>query len=149
MAKQVLVVDDDPNTVKYLSVLLRENGYEVVPAGDGKEGLEKIQQAKPDLMVLDVMMPKKTGLTLFKQLKKDDQYKDVPILMLTGVSGVLDDLEEHKEETFEHPFDSLREALKKAIRELRDEGLVKPEMFVDKPVDAEAFAAKVQELIGS
>jgi len=148
MAKQVLVVDDDPNTVKYLSVLLSEHGYDTVAAYDGKEGLEKIKQAKPDLIILDVMMPKKTGLVLFKQLKKDEQYKDIPILMATGVAGIIEELEDHKDETFESPYDSLREALKKAIQGMREDGLVKPEMFVDKPVEPESFVAKVQQLIG-
>jgi CheY-like chemotaxis protein len=149
MGKQVLIIDDDPNTVRFLSVLLSENGYDPVTASDGSEGLQKIKQAKPDLIVLDVMMPKKTGFTLFKQLKRDEQYKDVPILMLTGVSGVLEEMETHKDETFEHPFDSLREALKKGIREMREAGLVRPEMFVDKPVDPESFVERVSQLIGN
>ena len=148
MAKKVLVVDDDHNTVKYLSVVLSENGYDPVPAYDGSEGLQKITQAKPDLIVLDVMMPKKTGFVLFEQLKKDEQYRDIPILMLTGVSGILDELESHKEETFEKPYDTLREALKKKIREMRSEDLVGPEMFIDKPVDPDSFIAKVEKLSG-
>ncbi len=149
MAKQVLVVDDDQNTVKYLSVVLSEHGYDPVPAYDGSEGLQKVAQAKPDLIVLDVMMPKKSGFVLFKQLKKDSRFKDVPILMLTGVSGILDELDNHRDETFEKPYDSLREALRKKIGEMREEGLIRPEMFVDKPVDPESFIAKVQQLIGS
>jgi len=149
MGKQVLLIDDDPNTVKYLSVLLEEHGYDPVSAGDGAEGLQRIQQAKPDLVVLDVMMPKKSGFVLFKQLKKDDRYKDIPILMLTGISGILEEMESRKEETFEKPYDSLREALKKAIREMREDGLVRPDMFVDKPVNPESFVSRVRELIGS
>jgi len=148
MAKQVLVIDDNQNTVKYLSVVLSEHGYEPSSACDGEEGLEKIRQSKPDLITLDVMMPKKSGLTLFKILKKDEELKDIPILMLTGVAGILEEGEAHKDETFEHPYDSLREALKKAIRKMREDGLVKPEMFVDKPVDIESFVAKVRALIG-
>ena len=148
MAKQVLVIDDNQNTVKYLSVVLSEHGYEPSSACDGEEGLEKIRQSKPDLITLDVMMPKKSGLTLFKILKKDEEFKDIPILMLTGVAGILEEEEAHKDETFEHPYDSLREALKKAIRKMREDGLVKPEMFVDKPVDIESFVAKVRALIG-
>ena len=148
MAKQILLVDDDQNTVKYLSVLLGEHGYDVVAAYDGNEGFQKIEQARPDLIVLDVMMPKKSGFVLFKQLKRDERYKDIPVLMLTGVSGILEELEEHKDEVSERPYDSLREALKRKIREMREEGLVSPEMFMDKPVAPEAFIAKVQELIG-
>jgi CheY-like chemotaxis protein len=149
MSKQVLVVDDDPNTVKYVTVMLSENGYDAVSALNGAEGMEKVKQSKPDLIVLDVMMPKKSGLVMFKQLKKDPDLKDIPILMVTGVSAIIEDLEDHKEETFEKPYDSLREALKKAIHSMREDGLVKPEMFVDKPIDPESFIAKVQSLIGS
>ena len=149
MAKQVLIIDDNQNTVKYLSVVLSEHGYEPSSACDGEEGLQKLQQFKPDLIVLDVMMPKKSGLTLFKILKRDERLKDVPILMLTAVAGILEEEEAHKDDTFEHPYDSLREALKTAVRKMREDGLVKPEMFVDKPVDIESFVAKVQDLIGS
>ena len=149
MTKRVLVVDDDQNTVTYLSVVLSENGYDPIPAYDGSEGLQKIKQDKPDLIILDVMMPKKSGLVLFKQLKRDEQFKDIPILMLTGVSGIIEEMEDHKDETFEKPYDNLREALKRAIRGMREDGLIKPEMFVDKPVDPEAFVARVRQLIGS
>ena len=149
MPKRVLVIDDDRNSVKYLSAVLSEHGYDPVAAYDGNEGLEKIVEATPDLIVLDVMMPKKTGFVLFAELKKDERYNEIPILMLTGVGGVLEDLEDHMDEAFEKPYDKLRESLKKKIREMRDEGLVRPDMFVDKPVDADSFAAKVQQLLGS
>lgn len=148
MVKQVLVVDDDRNTVKYLSAVLNEHGYEPVPAYDGNEGLRKVEQAKPELIVLDVMMPKKSGLVLFKQLKRDERYKDIPILMLTGISGMIEELESCKDDTSEKPYDILREALKKTIQGLREEGLVKPEMFVDKPIEPDVFIARVRELIG-
>ena len=149
MPKKVLIIDDDPNTVRYLSVVLSDHGYDTACASDGNAGFEKIKQAIPDLLVLDVMMPKKTGFVLFEQLKKDDRYKDIPVLMLTGVSGVLDDLESRKDEASEKPYDSLRQSLAKKIRQLREEGLVKPDMFMDKPVDLDSFIANVQELIGS
>jgi DNA-binding response OmpR family regulator len=149
MAKQVLVVDDDRNTVKFLSALLSEHGFDPIHAFDGAEGLQKVKQAKPDLIVLDVMMPKKSGFVLFKQLRKDDQYKDIPILMLTGVAGTLEELESHKEETLEKPYDSLRESLKKKIQQMREEGLVRPEFFVDKPVDPDSFIAKIRQLLES
>jgi CheY-like chemotaxis protein len=148
MAKKVLVVDDDENTVKFLTAALEENGYEVVPAYNGKDGLEKIQHDRPDLVLLDVMMPKKTGFVLFKQLRRDEQYKDLPVIMLTGVAEVLEDLDAQSGDTAESPYDSLREAMRKSIREMREEGLVKPDMFIDKPIDPELVVAKVKELIG-
>jgi len=147
MAKKVLLIDDDVNAVKYLSVVLDENGYEVETAYDGREGLQKIKDWNPDLIVLDVMMPKKSGFTLFKQLRRDDDYKDLPVLMLTGVAGVLEELDEESEDTHARPFDSLREALRKTIKEMRSEGLIKPNMFMDKPVEPEAFVSRIAELI--
>ena len=148
MPKKVLVVDDDENTVKFLSAALEENGYEPVAAFNGREGLEKVKSENPDLVLLDVMMPKKTGFVLFKQLRRDDKYKDLPVIMLTGVAEVLDDLDAQSDDTHERPFDSLREAMRKSIREMRDEGLIKPDMFIDKPIDPELVIAKVKELIG-
>ena len=148
MGKTVAVIDDDRNAVKFLSALLSDNGYQVIAAYDGREGLEKIQKSRVDLIVLDVMMPKKTGFVLFKQLKKSEQYRDIPVLMLTAVAGSLMEMEAKREDTFEHPYDALRETLRKAIREMREDGEVRPEMFVDKPVDPKSFIARVRELIG-
>jgi two-component system alkaline phosphatase synthesis response regulator PhoP len=148
MGKRVLVVDDDRNAVKFLSAVLSENGYEPVAAYDGREGLEKVEQNGIDLIVLDVMMPKKTGFVLFKELKRKDDYKDIPILMLSAVAASLKELDGQEEDTFERPYDSLRESLRKTIQEMRESGEVRPEMFVDKPVDPDAFIEKVKELIG-
>ncbi len=149
MAKKVLVVDDDEKTVKFLTAALEENGYEAIGAYNGKEGLEKIQNEKPDLAILDVMMPKKTGFVLFKQLRRDENLKNMPVIMLTGVAEVLEDLDEDSDDTHERPYDSLREAMRKSIKDMRDEGLVKPDLFIDKPIDPELVIEKVRELIGS
>src|SRR4030042_3473137 len=139
MGKKVLVIDDDKNAVRFFSVALSENGYEPIVAYDGREGLEKIEEGEIDLIVLDVMMPRKTGFVLFKELKRKEEYKDIPILMLTGVAESLMELDAEKEDTFERPYDSLRESLRKPIQEMRASGQVRPEMFVEKPVDPDAF----------
>jgi two-component system alkaline phosphatase synthesis response regulator PhoP len=148
MGKRVIVIDDDENAVKFLSALLNENGYETLTALDGREGLEKIESNRVDLIVLDVMMPKKTGFVLFKQLKKKDEYKDIPILMVTAVAASLMELDAEKDDTHERPYENLREALRKAIQEMRQNGEVRPDVFVDKPVDPETFIEKVRKLIG-
>jgi CheY-like chemotaxis protein len=148
MAKKVMVIDDDENTVKFLTAVLEENGYETAVAYDGREGVEKLRQDKADLLILDVMMPKRTGFVVFKQLKRDENLKDMPVLMLTGVAASLADMDSESDDTHARPFDSLREALRKTIKEMREEGDVKPEMFVDKPIDPEAFIEKVKSLIG-
>ncbi|MHC4993021.1 MAG: response regulator, partial [Planctomycetota bacterium] len=146
MPKQVLVVDDDHNAVKYLSALLSEHGYEPVAAYDGAEGLKRIRQARPDLIILDVMMPKKSGFVLFKQLKQDTSYQEIPILMVTGVAGMLEEMENDQSTKFEKPYDTLRESLRRKIAQMRDEGLIKPDMFFDKPIDPESFIAKIRDL---
>lgn len=148
MAKKVLVVDDDENTVKFLSAALEENGYEPIGAYNGKEGLEKAMSESPDLAILDVMMPKKTGFVLFKQFRRDEKLKDLPVIMLTGVAEVLTDLDSQSDDTHERPYDQLREKMRETIKEMRDEGLVKPEVFIDKPIDPELVISKVRELIG-
>jgi CheY-like chemotaxis protein len=148
MAKKILVIDDDESALKFTTTVLGEHGYESLTARDGKEGMEKLEDTEVDLIVLDVMMPKRTGLTVFKQLKEDERLRAIPVLMLTGVAASLADLDARADDTHERPFDSLRDTLRKAIDELRESGDVKPEMFVDKPVDPDAFVAKVKELIG-
>ncbi|MGW8267817.1 MAG: response regulator [Longimicrobiales bacterium] len=149
MPKRVLVVDDDENTRRFLSVALKANGYDAVTAEDGDDGYNKVQESKPDLILLDVMMPKKTGFVLFKQLRRKEEFKDIPVIMLTAVAEVLEEDETQAEgETFERPFDSLRDSLRKAIAKMRDEGLVKPEVFIDKPIDPEQLIEEVRQLIG-
>ena len=149
MSKRVLVVDDDENTRRFLSVALEANGYEAVTAEDGDDGFNKVQEEKPDLILLDVMMPKKTGFVLFKQLRRKEEFKDIPVIMLTAVAEVLEEEESLAEgDTTERPFDSLRDSLRKAIAKMRDEGIVKPEVFMDKPIDPENLIEEVKRLIG-
>ncbi|MCJ7628181.1 MAG: response regulator [Longimicrobiales bacterium] len=149
MPKRVLVVDDDENTRRFLTVALEENGYEAITAEDGDDGFRKVQESTPDLILLDVMMPKKTGFSLFKQLRRMEEYKDIPIIMLTGVAGVLEEDEALAEgDTFESPFDSLREGLRRGIAKMREEGLIRPERFIDKPIDPEELIESVKGIIG-
>ena len=149
MAKKVLVVDDDPTTVRFLSVALEENGYEAIGAADGKEGFEKAKSEKPDLILLDVMMPKRTGFTFFKQIRKTEGLEKIPVIMVTGVTASLEEADERSGETFEQPFERLRESLRKAISDMKDEGVVRPEDFIEKPIDPELVIERVRELIGS
>lgn len=147
MPKRVLVIDDDENVIKFFSLALSEHGYEPIGASDGGEGLDKVKEVQPDLIVLDVMMPRRSGFVLFKQLRKNPEYENIPVIMVTGVA---DELEKQMTEngTGEDSFDGLKQSLAHAIKRMRDEGLVKPERFVDKPVDPEDLVAAVRELIG-
>jgi len=85
MPKKILIVDDDPDFVEAVTMILRPKKFEVVTAYNGKEGLEKVKAERPDLIVLDVMMPEKDGYAVCKELKSDPQWNRIPVLLLTGV----------------------------------------------------------------
>ena len=85
MAKKILLVDDDPDLVKAVGMILESRKYEVATAYGGNEGLEKARTEKPDLIVLDVMMPDKDGYTVCKELKSDPELSKIPVLLLTAV----------------------------------------------------------------
>ena len=83
--KYVLIVDDDPDLVETVCMMLEDKGYEVGKAYDGVEGEEAIKERHPDLLVLDVMMPRKDGYELCSELKADSATKDIPVILLTAV----------------------------------------------------------------
>jgi two-component system alkaline phosphatase synthesis response regulator PhoP len=85
MAKKILIVDDDPDMVEATSMILKSKHYDVITAYGGVEGLEKAKAEKPDLIVLDVMMPDKDGYTVCKELKADPVLCEIPVLLLTAV----------------------------------------------------------------
>jgi len=82
--RTILVVDDEPHVIKSLTFVLTKEGYEVASAENGEDGLTKIQQLKPGLVFLDVMMPKKNGYEVCQEVKKDPGLADVYIIMLTA-----------------------------------------------------------------
>jgi two-component system, OmpR family, alkaline phosphatase synthesis response regulator PhoP len=84
--KTILVVDDEPDFVSIVQSNLEKEGFNVQVAYDGVEGMEKVRQSPPDLIVLDVMMPEKDGYEMCSELKSDEQYADIPVLMLTAVA---------------------------------------------------------------
>jgi DNA-binding response OmpR family regulator len=80
----VLVVDDDPVILKLLEVNFEMEGFTVLTAKDGEEGIQVAQSEKPDLIVSDIMMPKKSGLELVTELKSDPGTSDIPIILLSA-----------------------------------------------------------------
>jgi two-component system alkaline phosphatase synthesis response regulator PhoP len=84
MAK-ILVIDDDPDLVESVTIILENKNHDVIQAYGGIEGLEKAKTEKPDAIILDVMMPDKDGYEVCKELKGDPEYSDIPILLLTAV----------------------------------------------------------------
>jgi CheY-like chemotaxis protein len=127
--KRVLVVDDERSVVTYLTTLLEDNGYETVSASDGIEALEKVRAEKPDLVALDITMPKQSGLRFYRDLKADPELSATPVIVVTAVTGY-----GGKPEEFEN-FLSGRAHVPA------------PEAFVPKPIDREAFLKSVRDVL--
>jgi CheY-like chemotaxis protein len=121
--KTVLVVDDDPDARDYLSTVLEDNGLAVITAQDGSEALSKVEQETPDLISLDITMPGKSGVAVYRKLKEDAQLKSIPVVIITGIS---DDFK-----TF--------------ISNRRN--VPPPEGYINKPVDADEFVRMVKKLL--
>jgi len=81
----ILVVDDDPDLVETVAMMLESKGCEVGMAYDGIEGEESIKERRPDLVILDIMMPRKDGYVLCAELKADSETQDIPVVLLTAV----------------------------------------------------------------
>jgi len=84
--KTILVIDDEPDTVTYFSSLLEDNGYLTVTAENGEEGLSKVSESPPDLITLDISMPETSGVRFYRELRNSEQWKSIPVIMITGIS---------------------------------------------------------------
>ena len=130
MSKKVLVVDDDPDVRSFVVTVLEENQYIPLVAQDGVEGLEVIEKERPDLVVLDVLMPRGSGIRLYRKLKTDDNFKQIPIIMFTGIA--------------------LRSFLKsqKVLDEFKGGEVPKPDIYLEKPVEPEELVAAIEKKLG-
>jgi len=130
MSKRVLVVDDDPDVRLFNTTVLEENGYTPLVATNGQEGLEIIRKEPPDLVILDVMMPKQSGIRLYRGLKTDKALKKIPVIILSGIA----------EKTF------LRS--QNALTEFGGEEVPPPETYIEKPVEPDELASVVKKVLG-
>ena len=83
--KRILVVDDEPDNIAFVETVLRREGFTVIAAADGLEGLETAKTELPDLVLLDVQMPKMNGFEAFNELRIGEPTKHIPVVMLTGI----------------------------------------------------------------
>ncbi len=124
MAKKILIVDDENDPREYLKVLFEENGYETDMATDGDEALPKAREYQPDLISLDIIMPRETGVKFYRQLCKDPELSNIPVIICSGVTRY--------KELF-----------------ARDHATMpKPVAFIEKPIDKDELLLKVKETIG-
>jgi twitching motility two-component system response regulator PilH len=90
MRKKILAIDDEVDTLTFYSELLDDNNFTPITAENGVEGLKKAREEKPDLILLDIMMPKKSGMKTFKELKNDPELNNIPVIIITGISKEVD-----------------------------------------------------------
>lgn len=121
-AKTILIVDDEPDTCAFLSVLLEDDGFETITAADGNEALAALQASLPDLISLDITMPEKSGVKFYREIKENPEWSKIPIVIVTGITN-----------EFER-FISTRKQVPP------------PEGYVSKPIDTEKFLGLVRKL---
>lgn len=90
MSKKILFVEDEPTLQKAISEVLTQEGFQVFSALDGEKGIEMIKTEKPDLVLLDLILPKKDGFEVLKEMKEAEELKDIPVIVLTNLEGIGD-----------------------------------------------------------
>ncbi|MBD3381016.1 MAG: response regulator [candidate division Zixibacteria bacterium] len=123
--KTILVVDDEADVRQYLTMALDDAGFNVVSASDGFEAIEQVKKQKPDLISLDLVMPKKSGIKFYRELLKNKQWADIPVLVVTG-----------------HARDDLGRS---DLKELTMSG---PGIYLEKPVKPHNYIAAIKKLLG-
>lgn len=123
MAKKILLIDDDNDVISYLSLLLEDNGFEVISANDGEIGFVKAITDIPDLICLDITMPNVSGVKCYRNLSETKESKEIPVVIVTGVSK---------------DFRNFIETRKQ---------VPPPIAYFEKPIDKQEFIAKIKEIL--
>lgn len=128
---RVLIIDDEPDIVFYLTVLLEDNGYVAVSATDPDEGMRMALAEPPGLILLDIMMPRKTGVTLYRDIKQNPLLRDIPVFIVSA-------------------FTRQRDFPARQFESMLDEtGLPEPEGYIDKPIDRAVLLEKIQSAVSA
>lgn len=129
MPKTIIIIDDDADTRTYLSTILLRGGYKVLTAGDGQEGWNLVQEHKPDLVLLDMMMPRKSGLNLLNEIKTNPNFSNIPVIMVSGV-GQMTGVD-----------------MQRYLADKSTDKKIKPGAFLEKPVKPEKLLKAVAEFL--
>jgi CheY-like chemotaxis protein len=125
--RKILVIDDEPDIAVYLRLLLENHGYDVVAASDGQQGFELAKREAPDLVCLDIMMPRKTGVTLYQEIKTDPDLKHLPCIIISA---------------YESAYSFKGQAFRRLIR---NPSIPEPLRFFEKPLDTPTFLSFVED----
>lgn len=126
MSKKILIIDDEPDVITYLSTVLKSYDYLPYSVNNAISAMEKVDEIKPDLVCLDIMMPKETGISFYTRLKQDRTYKDIPVIIVSGAVQAAD-------------FD---------IKDfVDDESIPPPEHYIEKPINVEKFIQTIEKFV--
>lgn len=141
---RVLIIDDEKENVRYLTTILEENGFDDIhSAYDGEEGLAKVAEVSPGLILLDLRMPKKSGIFVFNELKKSSLYRDIPVIILTGEGGFLKHLAELR--SFHEDVESMgAKPTEEVLSRFIDS---RPDAFLEKPIEPETLMAVIRKIL--
>jgi len=144
---RILIVDDSDEDVAYYSEILEEQEYEFTIAKDGKEAMEVMRNNPPDLVMLDIMMPRRSGVVVFQQMKRDPNLEKIPIVIISGASMVTGvDMKSGDAQPKTTYDDDLTREFGALLREKLQS--IKPDAFIDKPVEPAILVAKIKSLLG-
>ena len=127
--KRILVVGDELDMRTFVCTLLGTCGYQSLVASDGEEGIQKAREFRPELIILDVMLPKEGGIQMYRELKTDDNLKEIPVIMLSAIS----------KKTFFHSQNILNSYM--------GQNLPEPEAYIEKPPESEELIQVAQSLL--
>ena len=127
--RKILVIDDEADLRIFLSTLFETRGYKPLVAEDGLEGLRNARESKPEIIVLDVMMPKESGIQLYRDLKSDPTTKDIPVIMLSGIAR----------KTFFHS--------QSLLDRYTGQFLPEPEVYIEKPPEPDELLAITEKIL--
>ena len=129
LKKKILIVDDEDQVRDFVSTVLEENGYTPLMARNGEEAMEMIRQKRPDLIIMDILMPKQGGIRMYRELKSSERFKDIPVVIYSGIA----------KRTF------LR--TQAARVELGDKSVPDPEAYIEKPAKPEYLEGIIKKLL--
>jgi CheY-like chemotaxis protein len=139
MPKRILIVDDEPDAISYIGSVLEDNGYDYLSAENGEEGLEMAKKEKPDMILLDLIMPGKSGILMFQELKKDPELGKIPVIVVSGASEALGvDL---KYFMIKQP----RKGKERVVETTGETEFTEPNAYVEKPVDPNELIKVIKE----
>lgn len=129
MARKVLIVDDEQDIRVFMTTLLETSGFKPVVATNGQEGLEMARSHKPELIIMDIMMPKESGIYMYREVKKDPDLRNVPVIMVSALS----------KKTFFHS--------QKVVDEFEGVKIPEPAAYIEKPPEPEELLGAVRQIL--